>query len=120
MNSLATLDALCLPQIVADAPVTFGFGGVDYTGTCVKRQTSSQLVEGGFLYDQEIKLTVEVSQYGSATRPAERDTLTLCMDADGIPCATADAVATRINARILGIGRAGAGLTYQLQTVNRG
>jgi hypothetical protein len=118
MNLLAQLDALCLPQIVADAPVTVGFGGSDYTGTSGARDTMRSLTEGGHINDQEFALLFQCSAFGSATPPTEREKVTVCVDANGIPCAAEDST-SRINARVRSIGRAGAGLTYTLQSEAR-
>jgi|GEM_PF-5376177 len=106
--------------MVSDAPITFGFGGVDYTGTTGARDTMKQLTEGGFHEDSEFRILVNPAQYGSAAKPAEKAVLAVCVDGDGIPCAADDAVGSRINVRVQEIGRAGGGITYTVRTATRG
>lgn len=106
--------------MVADSPVTFAWAGKDYTGTTGARDTMSSLVEGGKINEQEFTILVAIAQFGEYARPTERKTITVCVDADGIPCAADDAVDQRVTARLVSIGRAGGGLTYTLRTEQRG
>lgn len=115
MNSLTQLDALCLPELISGNPVTFGFGGTDRQGTTGARDTMSMLTEGGQISDQELALLVPVSEFGTATPPVDGDKITVCVDGNGIPCHVDDST-SRINARIIQVGRAGAGLTFTLRT----
>lgn len=105
--------------MVAHSPITFRFGGKDYTATTGARDTMAALSEGGFHNDQEFSLLVEIAQFGSDTRPAEKQKIEVYVDADGIPCAADDSTG-RVTARIQTIGRAGGGLTYTLRTDSRG
>lgn len=106
--------------MVAHSPITFGYGGTDYTATTGARDTMRSLAEGGFHNDQDFSLLVEIAQFGDAERPGEKDIVTVCVDADGIPCPADEAVGDRISARIQRVGRAGGGLSYELRTVTRG
>ena len=117
---IKAIDARCIPLMVGHSPVTFGFGGTDYTGTLGARSTMLELVEGGHHDDQEFTILVAVAQYGASARPQEKDLLTVCVDTDGIPSSADDAVGSRVNARIQTIVRAGAGLTYTLRNAGRG
>ncbi len=119
MDALTQLDALCVTTMVADHPVTFGFNGVDYVGTHGHRDTGETLEMGGFLQEQEFRLLVSTAQFEGGSRPAERDKITLCVDADLIPCSVDDAVGARVGARITEIGRAMGGLTYTIRTDKR-
>lgn len=119
MDALTQLDVQCVAAMVSDQPITWGFGGIDYTGTLGARDTFKSLTEGGFIAEQELRMLVETAQFGEATRPAERQKITICVNADLIPCHVDDAVGSRVNARITRIDRAGGGLTYTISTTAR-
>lgn len=119
MDALTQLDAQCVKQIVNDQPITWGFGGKDYLGTIGSRDTMKMLTEGGFIADQKLRILVETAQFETATRPRERETITICVNADLIPCYVDDAVGSRVNGRITQIDRAGGGLTYTIGSVAR-
>ncbi len=116
---LNSLDAMCVAAMVSHSPITFTFGGVDYVGTAGARDTMLSLTDGGFNNDQEFSLLVETAQFGSDSRPGEKQKIAVCVDADGIPCGADDSV-RRLAARIQTIGRAGGGLTYTLRADTRG
>ena len=118
MNSLNELDALCLPELVRDNPVTFGFGGVDYEGTTGARDTMRMLTDGGQIRDHEFTILVAASQFSAVSVPDDGDKITVCVERNGIPCHTNDST-ERVNARITQIGRAGAGLTITCRTESR-
>lgn len=106
--------------MVKRAPFNFRFNGKDYVATCGARDTLKSLTEGGFHNDSDVKLLVEIAQFGTGTRPAEKDKIELCVDADGIPCPVEEAVGSRVSMRIQKIGRSGGGLSYELKTATRG
>lgn len=119
MNELTALDALCVPLMVKDSPVSFRFSGKDYLATCGARDTMKSLTEGGWHHDMDVTLLVEIAQFGSDTRPNEKQKIELCVDSDGIPCAVEE-VANRVAMKIQKIGRSGGGLSYELKTDTRG
>lgn len=106
--------------MVKRSPVTFGFNGKDYTATCGARDTMKSLTEGGYHNDSELTLLVEIAQFGADNRPTEKSKLTVCVDADGVPCGVEDAVGSRVEMRVQSVGRAGGGLSYDLKTATRG
>ena len=119
--SLKSLDAVCLRGIVGREPVTFEWVGVEYTGTCGARDTMREIVDGGVMNGQEFSILVPLENIADmTTKPVERNIIAVCVDADGIPCVADEAVATRAQCRITRIGRSLAGLTYTLQTAQRG
>lgn len=122
MNGINRLDAFVLNRgsMVKRATVGFAFGGKDYVATCGARDTEDSLTEGGYHHDSDLTLLVETSQFGNDTRPAEKDKITLCVDADGVPCPTEEAVGERVEMRIERIGRSGGGASYELKTATRG
>ena len=119
MSAFKQLDAACVAAIVPDDPVTFGFGGIDYTGTSGPRDLMKSLTEGGNHADQEFEILVPIAAFGSAARPAENQVITVCVDAFGVPCSS-DESGTRVNARVKKITPAGGGITYMLRTDTRG
>ena len=120
MSVLKSLDALSVAAIITDDPVTFGYGGTDYTGTTGARDTMKELTEGGFHHDQEFAILVPIAAFGNAAAPSEKDILTVCVDAYGIPCSADETTSARVNARVQKVGRAGGGLTLTLKAEGRG
>ena len=122
MPTYKSLDefALAHGHALASYPVTIGWNGTDYTGTTGSRDTVKELVSGGVSTGQELRVLVPVANFGSNAPPGERAQITLCVDGNGIPCSADDSGATRVNARVMQVGRAGAGLTFTLQTAQRG
>jgi hypothetical protein len=121
MLGLSQLDAVCVRQIVSDVPITFSFGGVDYTGTAIGWRTEKELTEGGFHADiQPKQILVDPSQYGSDAQPGEKAVLSVCVDGNGIPCSVGSAVGSRVRVRVQDIGRAGGGITYTVRAETRG
>jgi hypothetical protein len=119
--SLKALDAVCLRGIVGRERVSFEFEGGIYSGTCGARDTMRELVEGGYVDDQEFAILVPLEHLAAAPRkPSEKDRIAVCVDGDGIPCAVEDAVDARVQCTIQKVGRALAGLTFTLSTVQRG
>lgn len=119
--SLKALDAVCLRGMVGRERVSFEFMGGVYSGTCGARDTMRDLVEGGYVDDQDFSILVPLENISEATRsPREKDKIAVCVDNDGIPCAVEDAVETRVNCTIQKVGRALAGLTFTLSTTQRG
>ncbi len=119
MDSLKQLDAQCVASMVGDSPITFAWGGVDYTGTTGARDTMSELVDGGKVNNQEFRILVATAAFGDVAPPGERAKVEVCLDAHGIPC-SADEEISRVSARITAIGRAGGGLTFTIATDQRG
>ncbi len=121
MISLTALDTVCVRQIVKDAPITFGFGGVDFQGTAVGWRTAKELTEGGFHDDiREKQILVAQSQFEGRTPPEEKAVLTVCVDRYGVPCLAGAAAGARVSVRVQEIGRAGGGLSYVVSAETRG
>jgi hypothetical protein len=119
--SLKALDEICLRGMVSRERVNWEFAGGIYAGTCGARDTMRELVDGGIINDQDFALLVPLEAVGAlAVKPQERSIISVCVDNDGIPCSIEDAVEARVPCRITKIGRALAGLTYTLTTVQRG
>lgn len=121
MNALAALDAVCVRHMINDVPITFSFGGADYTGTAIGWRTRKELTEGGYHNDiQEKQILVDPAQYGTNAKPAEKSVLAVCVDGDGIPCTATDAVGSRVRVRVQEAGRSGGGISYTVTTETRG
>ena len=119
-SSLARLDAVCVAAIVNDVPMTFGFGGVDYTGTALGWEARRELVPGGYHEDVEKKIVVAISAFGTDTPPAPNQNITVCVDGNGIPCVADEAVGDRKTVKIKHIARSGGAYTYTVNTATRG
>ncbi len=118
--SLKSLDAICLRGILKREEVSFEFNGGIYTGTCGARDTMRGLTEGGYVDEQEFSILVPVESFNAlVAKPAETSKVAVCVDVDGIPCAVADATEARVWCRVVKVGRALAGLTYTLATIQR-
>jgi hypothetical protein len=92
-------------------------------GTSGARDTMRYLEQngGGTIDDQEFTILVATAAFGEVTPPGDnRQTITVCVDAHGIPCAADRAVGSRVTARIVSVTRAGGGLTFTLTTEQRG
>lgn len=116
MNLLSQLDALCVENVVVHAPISFAWGGVDYTGTGLNHETWRNLEEGGFISNKTLKILVPATVYGDETPPDEDDILQVYVDANGIPCQAADDGSTQSPHRIKHINRSGGGISYELRT----
>lgn len=99
--------------------MTFSWGGADYIGTAGPRDTMTELTEGGYHADQEFAILVPHAVFGSDAPPAERNVLTVYVDAHGIPCSREES-SSSVAARIAAIDRAGGGLVYTLRAESRG
>jgi hypothetical protein len=116
--SLGTLDALCLQSIVAGHPVTVSKDSVDRTGTTGSRDTFKTFTDGGFISEQEIQVLLPVSAFAGSTPYAEKDSITLCVDSNGVPCARENSTA-EVACRVSRVSRSFAGLTYSLAAKTR-
>ena len=119
--SLKSIDAICLRGIVGREAVSFEFQGALFTATCGARDTMRELVEGGIVTDQELSLLIPTENFGiGIPQPRERDVINVFVDNNGIPCRVDESDGAKVACRITQIGRALAGLTYTLATVQRG
>jgi hypothetical protein len=119
--SLKAIDRLCLRGIVGREPVTFEISDVEYTGTCGAREMMQELTDGGVFNGQEFAILVPTENIADMdSKPSQRQVIAVCVDSDGIPCVADEAVATRAQCRITRIVPSLAGITYTLQTAQRG
>jgi hypothetical protein len=125
MDTLNRLDAFVLQRghVTKGQRVLIGWAGYDFAGTCGARDTMTSLMEGGTVNEQELSILIATETFGEVEPPGKdrRDVITVCVDAHGLPCFPDNPqTATRVNARVVKVGRAGGGLTFTLRTEQRG
>lgn len=115
--SIRAIDSLCLGgSMISAAPVTAYFGEYKITGTTGARNSAESLISGGIAAEDSFRLLASLEAFAEFDAPAVGDVLNVCVTSDGIPCAEDDddVSATRLEMRVMRVGRAGAAITFEL------